>query len=154
MPSFQLPSGVATPFGRNEFLRSTEDVKTESYTLAASLWPSVTINTVTGQKVAQPGTILAKATSGPEEGKVGPYQPDSTVPPTNGLQTAANVVGILLTFLPWQLMDHDETVSVAYEASVVKDWLLYLKDGAFIAATGLTWSSTVGASSQCRFIVK
>lgn len=153
MPSFIPPAGVTTPFGRNEFLRSTQDVKTESYTLAAATVPAMTIDNVGGQKIIQPGTIMAKITSGTHAGKIGPYEPSSTVPPTDGRQTAANVVGVLLTFLPWQLMDHDETVSVVYEASIVKAWCLYLKNAAFVSATDLTWSSTVGASAACRFLL-
>lgn len=153
MPSFIHPSGVSTPFGRNEFLRSTQDVKTESYTLAKGTVPAITINNVGGQKIIQPGTIMAKISSGTDQGKIGPFEPSSTTPPTDGRQTAANVVGILMTFLPWQLMDHDETVSVVYEASVVKAWCQYLKDGAFVSASDLTWASTVGASAACKFII-
>lgn len=149
MPSFIQPSGVATPFGRNEFLRSTQDVKTESYTLAASTVPAQTINNVGGQKIIQPGTIMAKITSGTEQGKIGPYDADAT----DGRETAANIVGLLLTFLPWQLQHHDEAVSVVYEGSVVKAWCQYLDNGDFVSASTLTWASTVGASAACRFII-
>lgn len=72
-PVFNPTHGPTTPFGVNEFLRSTQDVKTESYTLAASTVPPQTIDGHPGQKIMQPGTVLAKITSGPEKGKVGPY---------------------------------------------------------------------------------
>jgi hypothetical protein len=73
MPSFSK-QGFATPFGKNEFLRSTRDVKTLSRMLAASTVPAQTIDNFTGQKIIQPGTVLAKIITGPEAGKVGPFQ--------------------------------------------------------------------------------
>lgn len=150
MPNFVLPTGDATPFGRNEFLRSTQDVKTESYTLAASTVPAVTIDGVGGQKILQPGTIVALITSGDDEGKIGPYDADAT----DGRGAATNILGINLTFLPWQLMDRDVEVSVVYEAAIVKAWCLYLSDGEFVSASDLDWASTVGASAACRFLLK
>lgn len=151
MPNFVMPEGDTTPFGRNEFLRSTQDVKTESYTFAASTVPAITIDGVGGQKILQPGTIVAKITgAGDDQGKIGPYDPGAT----DGRQTAANILGINLTFLPWQLMDRDVEVSVVYEASIVKAWCLFLEDGEFVSAESLTWASTVGASAACRFLLK
>jgi hypothetical protein len=66
------------------------------------------------QKVLQPGTILAMATSGPNSGKVGVYMAGLT----DGRQTPANVVGVDLTFLPTQLMDGDAEVSAVYGGSL------------------------------------
>lgn len=74
MSTFVKGGSTTTPFGRNEFLRSTQDVKVESYTVAASTIPSQTIDGVANQKILQPGTIMAAITSGPDAGKVGPYQ--------------------------------------------------------------------------------
>ena len=71
MPSFNAGGSTRTPFGRNEFLRSVRDVKTESYTCAASTVPSQTIDGVSGQKILQPGTVMAKITSGAEAAKGG-----------------------------------------------------------------------------------
>lgn len=73
MPGFRK-DGFATPFGRNVFLRSTTGVKTISRTVAASTIPERTIDGHTGQKVLQPGTVMALITSGPEAGKVGPFR--------------------------------------------------------------------------------
>lgn len=78
MPGFTKGPGYATPFGRNVFLRSTKNIVPESYTFAASTLPAVTIDGFAGQKVLQPGTALAKITSGPEAGKVGPFQAAGT----------------------------------------------------------------------------
>jgi hypothetical protein len=110
------------PFGANEWLRSTQDVKFESYTVAASTIPSVTIEG-SAQKILQRGVVMAKITSGVESGKIGPYSTD-TVGVTDGRSTAANIVGINDTFLPWQLLDRDVEVGVAYEATGVQAWCL------------------------------
>lgn len=74
MPSFTKGGAVQTPFGKNVYFRSTKGLKFESFTLAKNVWPATTIDNVPGQKVAQPGTVLAKITAGPDTGKVGPYQ--------------------------------------------------------------------------------
>src|SRR5689334_6835392 len=98
------------PFGVNEYLRSTQDVKYESYTVAASTIPSVTIEG-SAQKILDRGVVMAKITSGADAGKVGPFQAGVT----DGRQTAANIVGLNDTFLPWQLLDRDVEIGVAYE---------------------------------------
>lgn len=240
MPDFvKGPVGGYGPFGRNEFLRSTQDIKTESYTLSKD---SVTAD-ADGQKIFQPGTVMAKITSGPESGKVGPYQaagtnevqtatktgtwsggtyditvlgvtaegvaynataaavksalvaegldtddvtitggplsttalvftfvgtnaggqdqdpvvidvtdvtgstPDvgvvETTPgvagATDGRQTASNIVGLDLTFVPWQLLDRDVEISVVYECTAVQAWCLEAAgDGTYVALTNTT----------------
>lgn len=118
MPGFVKGGSTSTPFGRNEFLRSTKILQTESYTLAASTVTARTIDGVGGQKILQPGTVLAKITSGADTGKVGPFQAGAT----DGRQTAANIVGLNLTFLPWQLMERDVEVSAVYECVAVQVW--------------------------------
>lgn len=124
MASFQK-NAFGTPFGRNEFLRSTEDVGTISRTLAHLTVPSVTIDGFTGQKILQPGTVLATITSGPDTDKVGPFQAGVT----DGRQTLANIVGLNKTFLPWQLIDRDVEVAVIYEADVVQENCIMLDAG-------------------------
>lgn len=74
MPDF-VKNAYATPLGVNVYLRSTQDVKTESRTVAKSTVPAATIDGWTGQKVLQKGVVLALITSGADDGKVGPYQP-------------------------------------------------------------------------------
>lgn len=120
MASFTRGGGGPDPFGKNVYLRSTQDVKTESYTLAASTVALETVNGVANQKILQSGEVLAKITSGPEAGKVGPYQTGASV--TDGRQLAANIVGINDTFLPWQLLERDVEVAAVYEATAVQGW--------------------------------
>lgn len=78
MPDFKKGGALLTPFGKNVYLRSTVGCKFESYTLAAATVPNETIDGVTQQKILQPGTVLAKITSGPDSGKVGPFQASGT----------------------------------------------------------------------------
>lgn len=120
MPAFIKGGAARTPFGKNEFLRSTQDVKTESYTVAAATVPAVTIDGHPNQKVLQPGTVMAKITSGGDAGKIGPFQAGAT----DGRQTLANIVGLNVTFLPWQLIERDVEVSVAYQCTAVQAWCI------------------------------
>ena len=123
MSTFVKGGSVGTPFGRNEFLRSTQDIKTESYTVAASTVIARTIDGAAGQKILQPGTVMAKITSGGESGKVGPYSTD-TGGVTDGRSTATNIVGLNTTFLPWQLIERDVEISVTYQCTAVQAWCL------------------------------
>lgn len=127
MPDFQKGPNYVTPFGRNQWLRSTQDVKTESYTFAAGLIPTETIDG-SEQKVLQPGTVLAKATSGADAGKIGVYNRNAT----DGRETAANIVGVCNTFLPWQLLERDVEVAAVYEATGVQAWCFeYVDEGVY-----------------------
>lgn len=125
MPSFDAGGTPRTPFGKNQYLASTKDVKTTSYTFAKSGIPTETVdgNTV---KVLQPGTVLAKITAaGADKDKVGVF--DTTA--TDGRQTATNIVGICDTFLPWQLTERDCEVAVTIGAFVKEDWCFHYLAG-------------------------
>lgn len=132
MSAFVKGGSTSTPFGVNEFLRSTKEgqFQTESYTVAASTVPARTIDGNPNQKILQPGTVMAKVTSGTEAGKIGPFQrydPNgggAGVPTgaTDGRGDAANIVGLELTFLPWQLIERDVEVSVVYDCVAVQGW--------------------------------
>lgn len=76
MPSFTRDPFV-TPFGRNVFLRSTQDVKTESGLVIADTVPDQQIDG-SAQKVLQPGTVLARITSGVHAGMLGPFMAAGT----------------------------------------------------------------------------
>ncbi len=131
MADFVKGGTPRAPFGVNEYLRSTQDVKKNSYTFAKGAIPTETIDGDATQKVLQPGTVLAKITSGPDIDKVGVY--DTTA--TDGRQTTANIVGINDTFLPWQLMERDEEVAVTYEATVRQAWCFQYTAGVRAALT-------------------
>lgn len=143
MPDFSK-NAFATPFGRNVFLRSTQDVKTISYTVARATVMAETIDGHPDQKVLQPGTVLAKITSGPDAGKVGPFQTGAL----DGRQTVANIVGINNTFLPWQLTERDVEVAVIYEASVVQaNCIEYADATTKVALTNATAAEMIGKKS-------
>lgn len=134
MASFSKGGGQRAPFGSNEYLRSTQDVKKESYTFASASLPTETIDGSV-QKVLMPGEVLAKITSGAEAGKVGVYQAGAT----DGRQTAANIVGLNDTWLPWQLLERDVEVASAYECTAVQGWCTERDAaGARIALTNTT----------------
>lgn len=135
MASFTKGGAALTPFGPNEYLRSTKGQKTEPYTLAASTVPARTIDGVAGQKILKRGTVLAKITSGADSGKVGPFQAGAV----DGRADTANIVGLNNTFLPWQLMERDVEVAATYECSAVQAWCIELDaGGAEIALTNAT----------------
>lgn len=135
MSTFIKGGGVTTPFGRNEYLRSTKGCKFESYTIAAASLPARTIDGVAGQKILQPGMAMAKITSGGDAGKVGPFMAGVT----DGRQTVANLVGLNDTFLPWQLIERDVEIGVLYIGTAVQAWCFELDAGGlFIALTNTT----------------
>jgi hypothetical protein len=256
MGSFTKGPDLRTPFGRRHFLGSTQDVKVESYTLAAAAWPSETVDGV-AQKIAQPGTFLAVITSGDDEGKVGPFREGGaaneiqeiavdatggtwtptvlgtataaidfdatpaevkaaivtavaaignddiivtggpgdaggTTPyrieftgdfagkpvaaitvadaltggagtatvtevtaggaggggDTTGLSDASNIVGVLNTFLPWQLMERDVEVGVVYEATIVGE-LCRVRN-----AAGTAWAAPSQATLDAAAVTR
>lgn len=116
MARFSTNTGNRDPFGKNEWLGFTGDIKHEGWTLAASTVPTSTVDdgpdSDSTQKIVQPGLILAEITSGADIGKVGPFSAQAT----DGRQTAANIRGICNTFLPWQSLVRDVDVDCVVEA--------------------------------------
>lgn len=157
MPDFQKGPNYTTPFGRNQWLRSTQDVKLESYTFGAALIPEEVIDGST-QKVLQPGTVLAKATSGPDAGKIGVYHRFTTdgggaginTGATDGRGDPANIVGICNTFAPWQLLERDIEVAAAYEATGVQAWCLEVDPAAVADGTEAFVPLTDATADQMR----
>lgn len=149
MPSFTKGNTLWAPFGKNQWLRSTQDVKLDSYTLAAATVPNETINGVV-QKMLQPGEVLAKITSGADIGKVGPFM----AAVADGRQTLANIVGINDTWLPWQLLERDAEIAAAYQATGVQAWC-FERDaaGLRIALTNTTADAMRGLKKlQLNFV--
>lgn len=120
MSTFIKGGGTSTPFGRNEYLRSTKVFLTQPYTVAAATVPAVTVDG-TPQKILQPGTVMAKITTGVDAGKVGPYSTDAAGV-TDGRSVAANIVGLNDTFLPWQLLERDVEIACVYDCVAVQAW--------------------------------
>lgn len=100
MPSF-VKQTLASPIGKNVFLRSSR-FKTISWTLAEKTVPESIVDGWPNQKVLQTGTVLAKITSGPDTGKVGPFQGAGTaevqtLTPTGTISGGTFTVGVLGT---------------------------------------------------------
>lgn len=239
-----------TPFGENVWLRSTKLIRTNPYTVARATVPQQVLDGVGGQRALQKGTVMAKITSGPDTGKVGPFQaggtaevqtltpttvtagtftltvvhpitgvsrttapivfnataaqiqaalealdnvdagdilaaggPINTTPVTltffgsyignpaqltvsntgltgtiaastttpgvagaaDGRQTLGNIVGINNTWVPWQLMERDVEIAVAYEATGVQAWCIELDAaGNSITLTNTTRNQMLG----------
>lgn len=149
MPHFDKGGTLRAPFGQNEYLRSTQDVKKDSYTFAKSGIPEVTIDGE-AQKVLQPGTVVAKITSGPDIGKIGVFDSGAT----DGRETLANIVGLNDTFLPWQLLERDVEVAVTYEATVVQAWCFEYVAGVAAALTNTTRDAIVAAAPTRGLLFK
>lgn len=113
MPSYQAAQFIQ-PFGKRVHLRSTTPApQTESYTCSSVDMPAN--QTIDGNpvKVLQPGTVMARITSGTQAGMVGVFQAGAT----DGRQDTANIVGINLTFLPWTLNERDVEIAVTYDST-------------------------------------
>lgn len=226
MADFSKNNTTRTPFGRNEFRRSTRLELAESYTVSAAAQPNLyidgnlktvnnkvlttnvatlttsvphgylvgdtvrvaigdavfdgirTITAVTSttfsfervnanvatvaasgtssvggdrNKVLQPGTVMAKITSGVEIGKVGAFQTGVA----DGRQTTSNIVGFNKTFLPWQLLERDVEIGVVYQqGALVQAWCIeYDVAGAPIPLSNTTRDAIL-ALPQCKFIFK
>lgn len=141
MANFLKGGSTSTPFGPREFLRSTKPKpQTESYTVAKT---SVPVKVIDGsnQKILQPGTAMAKITAATgtstaaDVGKIGPFQAGVT----DGRQLIANLVGLELSFIPWELLEEDVEVSVVTNATAVQAWCVELDAGGLeIALTNTT----------------
>ncbi len=113
MPSFIPGGGDSAPFGKNQYLYSTVGQKIDPVTIAASTVATETIDG-TPTKVLQSGEVIAKITSGGDAGKFGPYDASAA----DGRQTAANIVGVNDTYVPWQLNRRDVEVGITYAGTL------------------------------------
>lgn len=129
-------------FGKNVYLRSVRDIKTDSYTMSAAAMPANYTVDGDARKILQPGTLIAKITSGAESGKVGVFQAAAA----DGRQTVANIIGVTDTFLPWELEERDANIAVVYEATVVQAWCFeHIAAGTPVALTNTTRDAIIAA---------
>ena len=148
MATFSVDNTARTPFGKNAFLRSTQDVKTESYTVSAANFPANVTVDGEAKKVLQPGTVMATITAvGAEQGKIGPFDAAAT----DGRQTGANIVGLAETFVPWQLAERDVDIAVVYECTAVAAWCLHHDTDVQEAMDGTTQTAVETAVPTINF---
>jgi hypothetical protein len=82
--------------------------------------------TTTGLTGSTPGITMATGTGG-------------VAGAADGRQTLANIVGLNDTFLPWQLMEHEEQIACLYIGTAVQGWCLEMQaDGTYVALTNTT----------------
>lgn len=123
MPYLDNGPNYVHPFGANSAMRSTHGYQVESYSASAADFPSTDIDGAP-EKILWKGTILCKITSGPEAGKVGPFQTDAT----DGREDIANAVGVSHSFRPWQLNRGDIEVGAVYHGTFYLDRCLKYDD--------------------------
>ncbi len=112
MPSFSTANTSRTPFGKNQYLRSTRGLGFESYTLADGTVPEVTIDGFT-EKYLQPGTVMARITSGGDTGKIGPYEPGAASSELVTIARTGTVSGGTFTLS----VGGETTAAIAYNAT-------------------------------------
>ena len=95
MPSFSKNDTARTPFGKNQYLRSTRGLQIDHGTLSRATVPDQTIDGFT-ERFLQPGTVLARVTSGAEAGKLGPFRAGAVV--TESVSIASTASGGTMTF--------------------------------------------------------
>jgi hypothetical protein len=118
MPDFKKGGSLLTPFGKNVYLRSTVGCKFESYTVAAATIPNETIDGVGQQKILQPGTAMAKITSGPDSGKIGPFQASGTAEVQTVTPTTVTAGTFTLTITNPITLVARTTAAIAWNATM------------------------------------
>lgn len=147
-----------TPFGVDEFLRSTRNVKTSSATLARGTVVPRTIDGNANQYVLRKGTVLAKITSGPDTGKVGPFQTAGTAEVSRFTATGTvtggtftiTALGVTTAPIAWNATA--ATVAAAVNAALlaggVNSWAVGTGGPLPGAAVDLTWGEAEGDIAQ------
>jgi hypothetical protein len=115
MPSFTTANTPRTPFGKNQYLRSTRGLGFESFTLADGTVPERTIDGFT-EKYLQPGTVMAKITSGPDAGKIGPYEAGDASAEIVTIARTGTVTGGTFTLS----VAGETTAAIAYNATAAQ----------------------------------
>ena len=117
MPSFTRGGASLGTFGTNRYLRSTVGCKFESYTVAAATVPFETFGDGSRGKVLYQGTAMAKITTGPDTGKVGPYQAAGTAEVQTITPTTVTAGTFTLTITNPQTGVARTTAPVAWNAT-------------------------------------
>ena len=119
------------PHGKRNILRSAQhgSFTVVSKTIDNDTYP---VEVIDGhdQKILQEGEALAVLTSGPQAGKVVPFQAlDGNGDPfTDGRSDVANLVGVSKDYFGAQLMDRDVEAGVLVRGQLVQAWCT-VRDG-------------------------
>ena len=128
------------PHGKKNILRSAQpgSYTVVSKTISHAAFPEEIIDTFP-QKLLQEGEALAVLTSGPNAGKVVPFQAfqsDGTTAFTDGRSDLANLVGVSKDYFGSQLNERDVEAGVLVRGQLVQAWCSVRdKDGNRVALT-------------------
>lgn len=117
MPVFNKGGTSLGTFGTNRYLRSTVGLKFESYTCAAATVPFETMGDGSRCKILYQGTAMAKITSGPDTGKIGPFQAAGTAEVQTITPTAVTAGTFTLTITNPQTLVARTTAPIAWNAT-------------------------------------
>lgn len=117
MPTFVKGGASLGTFGPNRYLRSTVGVKFESYTCASATVPYETAGDGSRIKCLHSGTAMAKITSGPDTGKVGPFQAAGTAEVQTITPTTVTAGTFTLTIVNPQTGVSRTTAPIAWNAT-------------------------------------
>lgn len=106
--------------GKRNILRSAQpgSYTVISKTVSSAAYPEATDSDGNLDKVLQEGEALAVLTSGPNVGKVVPFQ-------TGGLEgqgDVANLVGVCKDYFGWELVERDVEAGVLVRGQLVQAW--------------------------------
>lgn len=150
MADFSKGGAARTPLGKVVPYSSTKGLvyARGGFTFGKALIPAVTIDG-DSQKILQPGVILAKATSGADSGKVGVFSAAAT----DGRQTAANIVGVNDTWLPWTLLERDTEVTAIIGGRLIQTLCAEYDGTSAKIALGNTTRDAIYALAKFRNLV-
>lgn len=105
--------------GKRQILRSAQpgSYTVVSKTVSSAAFPTEKIDGF-DQKLLQEGDVLAVLTSGPDVGKVVPFQTDGE----EGQGDVANLVGVTKDYFGWELNERDVEAGVLVRGQLVQAW--------------------------------
>lgn len=106
--------------GKRNILRSAQpgSYTVISKTVSSAAYPEATDSDGNLDKVLQEGEALAVLTSGPNVGKVVPFQTDGL----EGQGDVANLVGVCKDYFGWELVERDVEAGVLVRGQLVQAW--------------------------------
>lgn len=110
--------------GKRNILRSAQpgSFTVLPKTVSSAQFPQINDEDGNPEKVLQEGEALAVLTSGPDVGKVVPFQLDPGTPFTDGRSSVANLVGVCKDYFGAQLIDRDVEAGVLVRGQLVQAW--------------------------------
>lgn len=124
MADFQSGREEYAVHGKRNILRHAHpgSYTVVSKTISHDAFPVATDADGNPDYVLQEGEALVALTSGPNAGKVVPFQLDSGTPFTDGRSTVDNLVGVCKDYFGWELKERDVEAGVLDRGHLVQAW--------------------------------